>query len=144
MIEHDPLEKEQLEKLSELAHELDDARTNEREARQRRIEIEEKIAAIVPTDEEAQRTIAIKGGMRLTVKRSLLYKADTEEIAQTLCRLSLMDGCRYHPPIKTTTKVELDVVGYKWYRENSPKAWKAISEYVTVKPAKTAVTLRGK
>ncbi len=137
-------EQEQVKTIRTLAGKLRDAKDAEALAREVRIGIETQIAELVPTDEEGQKTIPVGDGVKLTVKRSLAYRADMEEIARTLNRLGLRDGNKYHPPIKTTTRQELDVAGYKWYRKESPEVWKAIAEHVVVTPRKVAVTLKEK
>jgi len=134
---------EEIEQLRKLAKQLSDAKDAEEIARELRIGIEQQIAELVPTDEEGQRTISLGSRLKLTVKRGLIYKADTDEIARTLNQLGLKDGNKYPVPVKTTTKVTLDTAGYRQYREELPEVWKAISQHVTAKPAKVAVTLKG-
>jgi len=129
--------------LAKLVDNLLETKTKEQEAKQARIEAEEKIAALVETAEEGQKTFSV-GDLKLTVKRSLLYSADFDGIRSALNKQGLVDGNRYHIPINSKTTHTLDVAGYRWYRDNAPAAWRAMAEHVSVKPAKTSVTVKGK
>ena len=125
---------EQLTQLTFLIEDFMDAKDDEDFARQKRIEIEEKIAALVPGPEDGQVTVKIRNA-KLTVKRGLTYKADLDGIA------AQMVETEFFPPIKTKAIRELDVQGYEWYRANHPDIFSVLSNYVQVKPRKVSITV---
>ena len=126
---------EQLAQLTFLIEDFMDAKDDEDFARQKRIEIEEKIAALVPGPEDGQVTVKIRNA-KLTVKRGLTYKADLDGIT------ARMTGeTEFPPPIKTKAVRELDVQGYEWYRANHPDIFSVLSNYVQVKPRKVSITV---
>ncbi len=123
--------------LQELANVLKNAKAAEALARSGRIDAEEQIAALVPTEDVGQKTITLDNGTKITVKRGLNYKADCQAIEDSHYWIGL--GC--FAPVKTKTTRELDTKGYEWYRENKPEVYGRISQYVTVTPKKVAITL---
>ncbi len=124
-------------RLKELASELKNAKAAEALARNSRIDAEEQIAALIPTEDTGQKTVTLNNGTKITVKRELNYKADVNKLYD-----EMVCECPQHiPPVKTKTTKELDAKGYEWYRTNEPKVYELISQYVTVTPKKVAVTL---
>jgi len=121
--------------LDDLAGQLYLAKQKEDDAKAERIEIEEKIAARIPTADQGQRTVQITGKAKLTVKRSLSHKADFDAIEK------VMAGSKQASPVRTKTTRELDVKGYEYYRTNNPELFAALSQHVEVTPRKPAVTL---
>jgi len=122
--------------LKELAGLFFDAKRREDEAKKNRIEIEEMIASLVPTPENGSKTVEAGDGLKVTVKRSLKYEADLEEIQK-------LDDSIAGLPIKIIpSKMVFDEKAYEAIREKSPKAFQMISSYVTVTPKKTSVTLK--
>ncbi len=119
--------------LDELAGYLYDARKREDAAKQERIEIEEKIASIVETPDNGSKTVDAGNGLKVTVKRSLNYKADMDGIIT-------LDGIVSSLPIKT--KREFDAKAYEEIREKSPKDFAQLAKFVMVSQAKTSVTLK--
>lgn len=122
--------------LQELTHVLKNAKEAEALAKRGRVDAEEQIAALVPTGDVGQKTIALDDGTKITVKRGLSYKAQTDEIWQCFRAAGIP-----HPPLKSKTTVELDAKGYEWLRGNDPQMFGIISQYVTVTPKKVAVIL---
>jgi len=118
--------------LRKLASELLAAKAAESIAKQARIAVEHEMAALVPGNDESQRTISLADGTRITVKRGLIYSADLDEIE----KLAL------DPPIKSKTVRELDLEIYRWYRDNDPKAFSEIARHVETKPRKILVTVK--
>ena len=57
---------------------------------------------------------------------------------------ALIHACSQWPahmqPIKTV--VQLDATGAKFLRANEPEVWRSIAQHITVKPAKTAVSVK--
>jgi hypothetical protein len=127
------------QQLMELASELLQAKEKEQAATNDRIAIEERIAALVPTEDVGQKTIALPEGVKVTVKRGLNYKADCESILDICCKLELENI-----PIKVKTTRDLDEKIYNWYYKNDKDTFRVISEYVTVSPKKVSVTLKTK
>lgn len=129
---------EEFEAITELVALLIRAKIVEAEAKVSRIELEAKIAALVPGKEEGQRTINLANKTKVVVERGLIYKADIEAIEA----LDLSVWAQISPPIQSKTTRSLDVLGYKWYKENYPEAFAEIARHVEVKPKKTAITVK--
>ncbi len=131
------------EKLEKLAGEFLDAKKSEETAKRIRIVVEEKIADLIETEEVGQKTITLDRNVKLTVRRGLNYTADIAKINEMWINEFSSGWIAENPvPKETVVKVTLDVKGYEWYRENHPKAFLVLSEFVTVKPKKTAVTIK--
>ncbi len=127
-----------LVQLSELAYVLKNAKAAETLAKRGRVDAEEQIAALIPTENIGQKTITLSDGVKITVKRGLNYKADCEAIEDVF--IEDKTG-KFFAPIKTKTTRELDVKGYEWYRINDSETFSAMSQHVTVTPKKVAITL---
>ena len=125
-----------LVQLSELAYVLKNKKVAEALAKRGRINIEEQIATLIPTEDIGQKTITLSDGTKITVKRGLNYKADCLGIETLDCWLA--DDA---VPIKIKTTRELDVKGYEWYKVNHPEIFDKMSQYVAVTPKKVAVSL---
>ena len=126
------------EQLVSLAGSLRRAKVEEDLARKRRVGIEEQILTLLPNWEKGQKTFVPDGGVSITVKRDLSYKADLQAIDgvfTTPGRRSLI------PPIKYKTERVLDTAGYEWYREQHPELFSSIAKHVEVKPKKPNVTV---
>ena len=130
----------QLTRLLSLARCLDVARGTESDARTARIKLECQISDAIVCPEEGQVTIKLPNGSSVCVKRSLIYKADTNAINEIFVELNEDKGKVLHVPLKQSTKIELDRDGYAWYKKNHPDLHKIIAEHVTVRPAKTSIT----
>jgi len=122
--------------LTFLVAELGAAKFNEDFAKDERIAIEEKIAALIETKEVGQKTVTLENGMKVTVKRGLNYKADIAKI------YAVFDDTPFQPPVKLETKHSLDTRGYEWYKGNNQAMFDVLSKHVTVTPKKVAVTLQ--
>jgi hypothetical protein len=119
--------------LAELAGFLYDAKKREDAAKLERIDIEEQIAAMVETPDNGSKTVDAGNGLKVVVKRSLNYKADMEGLVS-------LDGLVIRIPVKT--KQVFDEKAYEEIRASLPKDYAKISEFVTISPAKTSVTLK--
>ena len=122
-----------------LVKSLQAAKKSEDAAKQIRIEVEEKIATLVETEEVGQKTVTIEDGTKVTVKRGLNYRADIAEIRKVFADPPF---CSLSCPVKTETKYSLDPKGYEWYKENNAAMFGLLSKHVTVTPKKIAVSLR--
>ena len=109
-----------------------EAKAKEDKAKNERIDIEQKILALMPAKEEGSSTTTTTSGIKITTTGSLKYKADLVR----LCELTKAwpDDVR---PIKH--KVEIDETKLKVIRAESPTLWSELAAVVTVEPAKTAV-----
>lgn len=110
------------------------AKAKEDEAKNERIDIEQKILALIPAKEEGSSTTTTTSGIKITTKGTLKYKADLGK----LCELTKAwpDDVR---PVKH--KVEVDETKLKIIRAESPTLWSELATVVTVEPAKTAVSV---
>ncbi len=125
-------------KLEVLAYVLKNAKAAEALARSGRIDAEEQIAALIPTEDIGQKTVTLSDGVKITVKRGLNYKANCEALKNALLDNEMF---RIIPPTKIKTTIELDTKSYEWYRGNNPQAFGVMSQHVTVTPKKVAVML---
>lgn len=119
--------------LESLVDQYVQAKHAEDAAKKARIEIEDRILALVPAKEEGSDTTALPNGFKLTTTGKLSYECDDLGALREITRK--WDGNLV--PIKTTT--ELDETGCKFLRANRPELWKEIARVVTIKPAKTAL-----
>jgi len=122
------------EKLVELVRHLVSAKQTEEQAKVVRISIEEKIAALIPGPERGQVTQKLEGGTSVCVERGFHYKTDIDGM-KTLSNIPFL-------PIKSKTTIELDSVGYEWYRQADPESFAELSKYVVATPKKIAVTVK--
>jgi hypothetical protein len=135
------MDEQTLIQLANLVMDFMEAKTDEEHAKEDRIAIEEKIAALVPTSEKGQKTVTL-GDMKLTVKRDLNYKADMGKI-QRIFDAGISDGHEFlAAPLRSKTVCELDVTGYEWYRKEHPDIFKQLTEHVEVKPKKVAISVK--
>jgi len=111
--------------IDQLARDLVQARSEETDARNRRIQIEEAIIAASGISDSQRMTMATGNGLKLTLSTGYNYK--------------LSKG--YDPsivPTKTTTKVELDV---KAYEALQGEAKLQAAESVIITPKKPSVNV---
>lgn len=124
--------------LNSYALDLLDIKKQETKVRQRRTELENKIAELVHGPESGQKTITLENGTKITVKRGFNYKvSDFDDLGGCA-------PCDIPAPVKMKTTKELDVVGYEWFRENRPDIFKEMAQFVTVTPKKVAVEVKVK
>lgn len=122
--------------LEACVHEWMQAKHQEDAAKTRRLALEERILALQPAQEEGATTVPLDNGFKLTLTGKLSYKCDDVK--------ALAEACAGWPanmvPVKT--EVKLDETGCKWLRKNEPEAWATLAKFVTVAPAKTAVSVK--
>lgn len=121
--------------LMNLVNELIQAKKTEAEANARRVSIEQEIVKITGQKDEGSQTHDLENGMKLTVTGKLSYSADMVLLTQ-LCQALPADM----RPLKVETK--LDDTGCKYLRNNEPETWAMIAPAITVKPAKTSITIK--
>ena len=127
------------DKLWELATQFRLAKIEEDLSKKKRIAIEDQIATLIPSKADGQKTVTLKNGTKVTVKRGLSYKADLDSIMQFFKEMA-------QPilaiPIKSKTTRELDIAGYEWYRQNHPDVFNLLSQHIIVAPRKPSVTVK--
>lgn len=117
------------------------AKGQEKNANACRLAAEKEIAALVPGDDTKQVSQKTSDGTKATVKRSLKYKADIEEIRKIMEALERQVNRPVMTPIKSSTTHTLDVEVYEWYRNNAPAVHDMLSKHVEVSPAKESITV---
>ena len=119
-------------RLAELVKELYTAKQAEEQAKNARIAIEERIAALVPTDENGSKTVD-SGVMKVTVKRANSYKIDDAELF-----------AQHFPTLvkQVPAKWEIDATAYEAERAKDSPLWHDASAHVAVTPKKVSVTLK--
>lgn len=123
------------EVLCALAEDFIESKRAESDAQQKRIQIEEKIISLLGQKQEGSETHALKNGMKITITGKLTYSANMPQLTE-ICN-SISPDLR---PIKMEPK--LDEAGAKYLRANNPDVWAKVAQAITIKPAKTAVTLK--
>lgn len=123
--------------LEHLAERLLEAKDAEREATAARIEIEEEILILVPAREEGSDSRLLSNGLKLKTTGKLIYKVDLEKLIQITA--SWPDAFK---PVKTEIKADDAIL--KAIRAQRPDMWREIADAVTIKPAKTAITVEKK
>lgn len=110
------------------------AKANEDKAKASRIEIEQKILAVIPSKEEGSSTTTTASGIKIKLTGKMTYKVQLDQLIELT--KSWPEDVR---PIKA--KVEADETKLKAIRAEAPKLWADIASAVTVAPAKTGVTI---
>jgi hypothetical protein len=124
--------------LEFLCRALIKAKYHEDVAKQERIQLEERIASLVPGPEVGSKTHKVNDSMKVTVERGYNYKADLDAIVAALAS----DTEPELIPVKVKTTRELDAKGYEWYKANDNDTYAKICQYVSVTPKKVAVTVK--
>lgn len=118
----------------EIADELFAAKLAEKEANERRVALEEELIALVGAKEEGAQTHTI-GDFKITITGKLNRKIDWEMFDQSIAS-KIPESLQ---PVKV--KRELDETGVKYLANNEPQLYKILATALTVKPAKTSVTI---
>ena len=114
------------------------AKEAEASAKERRIEIEEMIAEIVPGPDIGQVTVSVKDGSKLVVTRGFNYKADLDGIRNVIAECNDR-GMGIIVPTRSKTTHELDIRGYEWYKQSHPQIFAQLSQHVSITPKKVSV-----
>lgn len=115
-----------MESIDPLLAELAIAKTNELNAKNARIEVEERLLAQFELGDKERKTVKGTNGLSATLQTGLSYKLEKD----------------YPEDMPIKTKVELDSTKYEKLREDDPEKFKSLSQYVTTKPKKASVTLK--
>jgi hypothetical protein len=122
--------------LDELVAEFIAAKHAETQATEKRTRLEQQILALSPAKEEGSSTVTLASGMKLTVTGKLTYSVDDMDALREITRG--WDGNLV--PLKTSTAI--DAAGCKYLRAERPELWAQLARVVSVKPAKTALTVK--
>jgi hypothetical protein len=114
--------------LTALAAELAAAKAAETAANAARIEIEQRIVALVEPTDKGTTSVKVPG-MTISVVTGYSYKADIPEIKKIF-------------PEIIKTKEELDTKNYEICREKDPALFAQVAKFVTITPKKPAVTIK--
>lgn len=118
----------------EIANELFEAREAEKKANERRVELEEELIAILGQKEEGAQTHEV-GDYKVTITGKLIRKIDWDLYDQSIAA-KIPESLQ---PVKV--KRELDDSGVKYLANNEPQIYRLLAKALTIKPAKTAVTI---
>lgn len=118
----------------EIAEELFAAKQAEREANEKRIALEEELIAILGQKEEGAQTHQV-GDYKITITGKLNRKIDWDMFDSAIAA-RIPESMH---PVKL--KRELDETGVKYLANNEPQLYKVLATALTIKPAKTAVTI---
>ena len=118
----------------EIAEDLFNAKLDEAKATAKRIALEEELIELVGAKKEGAQTHTI-GDFKITITGRINRKIDWDlfdsgiasKIPETL-----------HP---VKVKRELDDTGVRYIENNEPQLYKILAKALTVKPAKTSVTI---
>ena len=108
------------------------AKKAEQAAIEKRLEIEQQILKVLPAKEEGSTTTTLSNGLRLKTQGKMTYKADID-------RLLALTTSWPEKPVKT--KIEADESLLKAIRLDRPDLWRQIAPAITLKPAKTYITI---
>ena len=120
--------------VNELANQWLAAKREEQEANAKRIRIEEELCALIDVREEGSCTTHLPSGLVITTIGKLSYKVNVDALQKLV--MAWPDEAK---PIKVETKA--DETALKKIRATRPDLWQQIAAAVTVKPAKTGVTI---
>ncbi|TSE32980.1 hypothetical protein LCC91_07835 [Tepidimonas taiwanensis] len=125
--------------LTDAVQALIDAKRDEDFARKRRIEAEERIAALANFNKEEGSQTIEAGGVKVTLTARLNYACEDPQALAAACAAAGAPASMI--PVKTV--VELDATGAKWLRAHEPEYWaRVLAPHITVKPAKTSVAVK--
>ena len=111
-----------------------DAKQAELTATEKRHSIEKELLKLMSVKEEGRTTAMLTNTVRCVATAKLNYKADVKVLSDLTKAWPEADR-----PIKTV--VEADESALKKIRHDRPETWKKIALAITLKPAKTHITL---
>lgn len=118
----------------QIAEDLFQARLDERKANERRVQLEEELIALVGAKDEGSQTHNI-GDYKIVVTGKVIRKIDWDAFDKFV---SSKIPVSLHP-VKVVR--EEDVAGIKYLANNEPAMYAILAKALTVKPAKTAVSI---
>lgn len=124
--------------LDKLVDALIKAKADEAAANAHRVRVEEQILALVPPKDEGSVTHTLGSGLKLTVTQKLYIKCSDVHQLRQQCKDRLWPDSLV--PIKSVE--QLDEAGVKWLRKEEPNLYRQIAEYLTITPAKPALSIK--
>jgi hypothetical protein len=122
--------------LEELAGRLYDAKKAEDKAKAKRIEIEKLILAQVTCPDAGSVTVQA-GDVKINVRKGYSFSCDLDGMMTKFA-----DDQATLQRLPTVVVREFDEKAYRALEANDPALFKQVSEFVTSKPRKPAVTLK--
>jgi len=126
--------------LHALACQLAEAKRVEARAKTARVDLEEKIVALVETADDGSKTVDTGDGIKITVKRSLSYSADVDALRSFE---GIPDEVR---PLKLVPAIAasyaFDKKAWANVLVNHPDVAAKLAKFVTANPGKPSVTLK--
>ena len=114
--------------------ELQEAKAEEKKAKDKRVLVEAEVIELVKDAVKEEGASTHKAGRyKVVTTGKLSYSANIEDVENLDIPVNLM-------PIRT--KKELDVKGVKYLKEHHPQVYAKIASLITVKPQKTAITIK--
>lgn len=118
----------------QIVEDLFQARLNEKQANERRVQLEQELIALVGAKDEGSQTHDI-GDYKVIVTGKLIRKIDWDTFDKLVA--SKIPASLH--PVKVVR--EEDIAGIKYLANNEPKMYAILAKALTVKPAKTAVSI---
>lgn len=119
--------------LRDLSNAWTQAKSDEKEAASRRIEIERQLLLLVQTKEEGS-TTTLDDGIKVITTGKLSYKADPDVLARATLSWA-------HDLQPSYLAMKVDETRLKKIRNERPDLWAQIARFVEIKPMKTGVTV---
>lgn len=116
---------------TEIAEDLFKAKQAEREAEERRIQLEEELVAVLGKRDEGSKTHTV-GQYKVVITGRVNRKIDWEAFDQLSHKI---------PENLWPVKRALDVTGVKYLANNEPQLYKVLANALTVEEAKTTVSI---
>lgn len=120
--------------LNDLANQWLAAKREEQAANAKRLTIEEQICKAIDVKEEGASTTHLPSGLVITTTGKLSYKCNLDALQKLV-----VGWPEEAKPLKT--EVKADETALKKIRSARPDLWAQIAPAITVKPAKTGVTV---
>jgi hypothetical protein len=105
---------------------------DENDAASKRLEVERMLLEQIPCKEEGSMTTQLPNGWRVKTQGRFTYKADIDDLLRRTAAWP-------EKPVKT--KVEADESLLRAIRLDRPDLWRQIAPAITMKPAKTYITI---
>lgn len=118
----------------EIVQGIIDAKSAEDAAKKQRVELEEELVNLVGKKDEGSQTHKI-GDYKVTITGKLTRSLDKKVWADIEQQIP-------HALRPVEYKPSLDTKGLKYLEDNEPEVFRAVSSAVTVKPARTAVSIK--
>lgn len=119
---------------TELINAWFDAKQAELNATEKRHSVEKELLKLMSVKEEGRTTAMLTNTIRCIATAKLNYKADLKILSDLTKSWPEADR-----PIKTV--LEVDETALKRLRHERPETWKKLALAITLKPAKTHITL---